>query len=418
MKTTTKLLSVILCMVAVLCIAATNAFAVEVGDVIDWTYYFEDGDSNTVTAEYAGELEKDKIETVAKGDNVFYSIEAENSGYYFTEGINLICSNFDSAGKSYYSSKYDRGWFNSENSKFGDVFYLEKGRYIAYISNEYSDYERDVSVEYLGEIRDVVIKDNIDCMILGEDLYYEELKDYFWAYLGYEIEFSTGKALKNDPEISTLLYFDKLNLNGKTQVEISFMNYKKAFNIGVYEITEFVDYIEVEGCEPYLTTTEYYNGNLKADYEPDFGEEKAESVTVYFTDGTSKTIEYYLGECEWCEYITLPNGKKCSLYVGYRYDCFGNCSFVAQMGDVNFIGEALNIERASYVENLAYLTALVADRAYGYIEADYFMWCIENMVNPDAYYEPSRYFEFIFVNWYSSSICDEISMFAEYYSLF
>ncbi len=335
MKTIKKFMAISFFFAAVLCFATIGASALEKGDIIEWTYVCTCEEVTVEEKTYIGTLKEGKnvIDTVFQKDDGFdesecddstvYEFEVKQSGYYLfgRNEIGLHIAETYENGKA--KNSMQREFISDKNKKLSQyIYYLEKGTVLVCIESYGTPDE--LTVEYCGQIDDVTFqKEDIEDLIMEEDVFYD-----YYGYLiisaPHTISFSNGKQVKNYYSFTGYLKQNEINLNSENTITIHLLNFRKEITINIYDVTYFVESVEVENAEKYAVAYLLYNGETR--YER-FGD-TPEKITFNFTDGTSKTIEYYSDRYEDTDsaYVTFPSGRKYPVY-GYCHledgkECF------------------------------------------------------------------------------------------------
>lgn len=416
MKTAKKVIAIILSIATLLCMGATNAFAAEIGDEIKWTTIYEDGEEYYYY-EFGGTLNEG--ENVIIGDyegwyEKVYEFEAAQEGYYFITSDYWIkiaqayqneeaFNNADWCEMCYMTAEDDYTW--------GKVYYLPAGT--ALIAAEtYYDYENNVNIEYLGDISELTFdEESLSCNILGVDAYYYEEEGYIEFYAAFTAEFTNGKVLTAD-DIYVYTETNGAIAEGENVIPFTFLEYETEIYVDFYDITYFVESIELQKNDLHLNAKYYYDGAIEYF---DLGD-KPEYVTVNYTDGTSRAFEFYYGPSYTNNTIILPNGREVYVYAYLDTNDEGEICFVAGMADHNFIEEPCTIDGVSFSENFDHfsenLTYIIEDGLHFIVNR------FEYMADALAYgdfeyfmYQLQRLFESPYLGYFFG----EISSFINYY---
>lgn len=416
MKTAKKALAIILSIAMFCGIGVTNAFAAEIGDEIKWTTTYEDGEEYYNYYEFGGTLNEG--ENVIIGDyegwyEKVYEFEAAQEGYYFITSdywirIAQTYQNEEAFNNAAFQEMY---YMTAEDDyTWGNVYYLPAGT--ALIAAEtYYDYENNVNIEYLGDISELTFdEESLSCNILGEDAYYDAEENYVEFPALYTVEFTNGTVLESDYYV-----YAETNgalVNGENAVTFTFLEYETEIYVDFYDITYFVESIELQKNDLHLNAKYYYDGVIEY---LDLGD-KPEYVTVNYTDGTSRAFEFYYGPSYTNNTIILPNGREVYVYAYLDTNDEGEICFVAGMADHNFIEEPCTIDGVSFSENFDHfsenLTYIIEDGL------DFIVYRFEYMADALAYgdfeyfmYQLQRLFESPYLGYFFG----EISSFINYY---
>lgn len=417
MKTAKKVLAIILS-IAMLCgIGVTNAFAAEIGDEIKWTNTYEDGEEYYNYYEFGG--------TLTEGENVFtneyndgwselvFEFEAAQAGYYF-----MTYDNWYRVAETYQNEEaFNNAAFQEmyymtaeDDYTWGKVYYLPAGT--ALINADIYYYEESVfNIEYLGDINEIKFdEETLSCNILGEDAYYDAEENYVEFPALYTVEFTNGTVLESDYYV--YVETNGALVNGENAVTFTFLEYETEIYVDFYDITYFVESIELQKNDLHLNAKYYYDGVIEYF---DLGD-KPEYVTVNYTDGTSRAFEFYYGPSYTNNTIILPNGREVYVYAYLDTNDEGEICFVAGMADHNFIEEPCTIDGVSFSENFDHfsenLTYIIEDGL------DFIVYRFEYMADALAYgdfeyfmYQLQRLFESPYLGYFFG----EISSFINYY---
>ncbi len=426
MKTTKKLIAIILCIATIMSLAVTSSFAFEIGEEMEWTYtqFHEYGyDTPTLNGIYSGELSEEEPANLKSGTKLFFWFEAKEDGCYLFDSCydDIIILDSPDNEKNSKAMNAEYGFRKADGSG-SCVSNLKKGSYLICVDftvpptggETPEDMLWELSVEYLGKVTDITIGDKLDNLILYADLYICEhnLDAYYLDIENIEISFSNGEILTNNDHydyLALIYYDDELNLNGKTSVSVNILDFEKTFDIVVYDITHFVESIDVPNLDDYTTVNTYYGGYYSYYH---LGEFVTEEVTVNFTDKTSKTI-YYDHYEEESRKVTLPNGRDYYVYSYVYYDEDIE-KYYCKVGIAGheFISEECEVIELTFNENLSILKSNL--KWYADLQTEHIMWCFEFMFNPDAMGFTYYLKELLDLN-YIEMMFDEIKLFTDYY---
>lgn len=414
MKTAKKLTALLLCIAMLLGIGATSAFAANVGDEIKWTVsYWDDYEyvNHYTLAGTLNEGENTVTGTSEYWDFVVCEFEAAQAGYYYftSDYWNDIAEQYQNGVAKDFADREEMYFEISEDEGiYGDVYYLPAGTSLIRVET-YNYDETTVNIEYLGDVAEIKFDEaDLEDRILGNDVYLIEEENTLEAEnCNYSVTFSNGKTLDSD-NWYTVFETNSTIVKGDNTLAFDFLGYETEVTMGIYEITDFVESIELQKHEDHLNAKYYYDGTIE---HFDLGD-KPEYVIVNFTDGTSGTFEYYYGPSYTNNTITLPNGKEVYVYAYLDYNEEGQICFVAGMADHHFIEEPCYIESASFAENFDHLSENISYCINSGVE--YFSWSVRELiydiVNGNFYWIMYD-IQNIFNSYYLTSIFSEISMF-------
>lgn len=417
MKTAKRLTALILSIAMLLCMGATNAFATNIGDEIKWTvrYDYGDGDYNEYVYHYTfeGTLTEGENTITGNGDGwdyAVYEFEAAQAGYYWAEGTwNNVAEQYQNGEAKNYADSIEMLYAVGEDDYvWGNVYYLPAGTSLFRVET-YSGEALTLDIEYLGDSAELDFnEETLECLILGYDAYYYKEEGLVEIEgVEYTATFSNGKVLESSD------WYEMFETNGNigsgdNTLIYDFLGNDTEVTAGIYEITDFVDSIELQKHEDHLNAKYYYDGSIEYF---DLGD-KPEYVVVNFTDGSNGTFEFYYGPSYTNNTIILPNGKEIYVYAYLEYNDEDEICFVAGMADHNFIEDPCYIEAASFAENFDYLTEKIGY----YIEngAENLGWAIRELFYDitNGYWEWISYdLQNIFNSYYLEKIFNEISLF-------
>lgn len=292
---------------AVMCLLSFSGFvfAAEEKVTINGTEY-----------EYGGELlidEKTEINCDPNSSNIqldiYYTLNAPQDGYYsigygtpHAETTTFLVKESALGGPINYTLNYNTSSPNDYFTK--DIYYLETGKYILSAKIKGSPEGVDFRTEYLGaSVTEYSFKYD---MILVSDI--ETYGGQFNCSTDAEITFSSGKVL--DYFGNTFGYIDGEELvNGENNLTVNFCGNETETTATVHDISYYI-----EGAQ--LSNAEYYLEQMATD--GDYIHPTGETVTIYFTDGTTRTVTVKQSN----NYVTLPNGREYPLYFSFGIDLF------------------------------------------------------------------------------------------------
>lgn len=298
MKKTIRNAFAVLLALVIAC-GGVTAFAQTPGDIV-WLL----GMTDFCTYSYAGELtvgEECDLPPVSELEFVYLTMDLEKNGYY---KISVDSDCWYGIPQAYDNEIYEAAlpqisWEDNNSS----YYYLEAGENIVGF-DLYEDRSVKVKAEYVGDEVSVVFDRN-------------ELKDRVMDYNIYErdeglyiIDVETVKFGFSNGEETTVswasicVYTENELVKGENVVEIGIegIPYREKTVVGIVEITDIIESVEVSNLEDYAYLTKYYNGNF---YAPQMYDE---TVTVTYTDGTVETLTDFDG------YGYLENGYPVDIY--------------------------------------------------------------------------------------------------------
>ena len=182
----------------------------------------------------------------------------------------------------------------------------------------------------------------------------------------------------------------------------------------IYDIEYFIKDIEIENLDEYCVLTKHYNSILSyKEFDQSY-----EKVTVHFTDGTKQTIEHYCdNDNETNNTVTLPNGKKCTVYTYVAESEDNESLFVAGIGSKHFIEKKCEIVTAPLSDEIAYFMSYIGYRIEKIPED--IRLNIEDMASANSAAVAAESFRQIFSDTFEhiSWIFKNISMFISYVTL-
>lgn len=358
MKTTKKIIAIILCVATLFSLGAVNSFAIEAGDKIRLTNEYGSMDYYLFCGDLKESINYVKFEiTEQYADKFCYNFTAAKDGYYIisadTDAI------WDFSIQSYITEERLQDYFlHFDDSKSYYVFSLKKGSYpvTLKINPLYFSETLEINVEYFAEsITDVTYDENeINNIIIGEYVFIGSSSGYY-LYNDFTVTFSNGETFTYNISESSPLCAEPKGAwkEGENAVTICVHDYSKEATATARRITDFIEKIEIPGIDKYLLSHEYYNGYINDVYFGDIPEE----VIVTYTDGTSKSFSYYYDfetNDEDHLYITLPNGVSVWMYGDYETDKnTGKRNFYVAIADHTYIYEECKTKPLSFDDNLS-----------------------------------------------------------------
>lgn len=418
-KTLKSIIALALALILSLGVVST-AFAVNVGDTIEWTYEGDYGEyTGTDTYNYYGELTEGTNNI--KGDDYevpCYTFDAEKSGYYLFSSENGLYVNISEEIRDGAPYNYATGFYadGEECYSAGDdteLFYIPEGTTYTAV-HFYGDYaDGTLDIEYLGaELTDV----NID-----ENNLKDLIKDYDFGYgsgNGFDLMTDVTFTFDNENEVvfeNAYLRLDTLDssevVEGENTVKtINTFGIEKEYTLTCYPVDYYITKVEISNIDKYLTYKKSYSKYNYIDigfYSANDGKGiEGETLTVTLCDGSTQSFVIDWGEEV---KIELPNGRKVNLYVGENYRPYDDSLwFVAEVcGVIVFEKECTEIE-ATAKENFDVLKNRIENKI-SYIKFNVNFW-MARISEAESIEEMAHYIRFMFndISYYAKGILSEI----------
>ena len=412
MKTVKKLTAIFLCFVMLLGVSITSASALEIGDRI---LYGDDEVGDGWYLYFGGNVIEglNKISFSEEIDHCF-EFNAEKDGYYHLSYLNqnnsdvYFADNYsgDSASNRAANAEYIvKDEFSLEYTN--RIFYLSKGTHLLIVN--YPDYKSSMTIglDYFAEsITDIRFSNNNNPYVFEDYDNIDKEEKTVEFKTNYTIEFSNSNIVEVSDNKVFCSFSNEL-VPGENSVLMSVLGFEKEIKINLCKTSDFVSRLDVGNAENYLYAKQYYDRIEASDYQ-------GETVTVYFNDGTSQSIESYSFEdsyshCDDNE-VEFPCGRKIPVYVYKNYDDrngvgTGKYSLFVEIGNTYYYVKECNVERASFKENSDRLNSNLKNNFHW----NSFVWCITKFISTgDSFYLRllASYFSYPF---------REISEFISYY---
>ncbi len=332
--------------VALAICGSTAAFAAEDTNTLYW--YFGD---ESWKYEVLGETKTGKTVIPAETEEfeLAYEIDIPESGYYLLTWSNNDFSWLGFPEEIEDGVAYNTGDFKHLSDKGNTelLYRLEKGKTYVGIDHYYSDEETSFEIEFMGsEIKDLTFGENaFNDYLMQADIYYSFEDDYdYYTYENVTVTFNSGITIKaKDCELFYNAKNDEL-ITGKNEITVDFLGFKKNAELTICEAADLVSKIEMTNVEDYYMVVDWYDGYAV----PEIGEEE---ITIYFTDGSKKTVDFDYGYA----YVKFPNGRKYEVYASYEVVRSNqvNLVFFAAYEEIN--SYECGIETTDFIENFMLL---------------------------------------------------------------
>ncbi len=369
MKTTKKIIAIILCIATIMSLAATSAFAAD--KTVEWMINSHTDYSYGRDYSYGGKVTVGENTIVpVKGDSGFaeyfyYSFEVEKAGYYSFITAQ-IKGNYFSGGSVAEASEtgtvYDNmPIFFIDSEKYKDdiayVYYLEEKEYYVRVELWYGDdYEIDpnskgiLDIEYYAEsITDVQIDENsTKNLIYGDDIDLGALKDgrSIGTQFAYSVTFSNGKVHTTDCTY-TFFKFKNEPVSGENEITLIFPGFEKDITVTAYNIEELVESVTVSNLNEACIVYKDYMGMI---HEPDVANKPA-VFTIKYVGG--KTEEITVDDSG--DFVSLWGFRTYHLSRNYIESPDGDYTFSVELAKHDFINKPCEIKEYSVSENAAVL---------------------------------------------------------------
>ncbi len=416
MKRAKKLTAILLCIAMLLGIGATSAFALEIGDTVEFSWY-----DTTEELIYKGVLNEgiNEIEDTNEDYYTCYTFEADKDGYYMVtfpaDELTVLFAGKISGNKAELADHIYTGFDDEYGVRYFSRFtYLTKGTALLYVHfNESNPAATTLDIEYYAEKITDINYDEETVKYLFKDsdgCYVSEENKVIGINAEYSISFSNGKTIEKDKLDDWLecSYENKL-VTGENTVTMLLPGYEKEITIGLYETSDFVESVEIPNAGNYLDAEILYNGQYLNNTPFD-----NEKVTITFKDGTKETVTYVRSKDN---YVTFPCGKKVHIYADHTVDDrsevgTGKYCLYAQVGYTFYKFYECNVKDASFAENFEELRSNIS-RRINHLKEYCDLYLNQMLVDGDFVYWIGRCLSE--VSFYTEIIFGEISDFIDYY---
>ena len=412
MKTSKRITAIFLCFVMLLGVSITSASALEIGDRI---LYGDDEVGDGWDLYFGGNVIEglNKISFSEEIDHCF-EFNAEKDGYYHLSYLNqnnsdvYFADNYSGDSASNRASNVEyivKDEFSLEYTN--RIFYLSKGTHLIIVNYPYDISSMTIGLDYFAEsITDIRFGNNNNPYVFEDYDNIDKEEKTVEFKTNYTIEFSNSNIVEVSDNKVFCSFSNEL-VPGENSVLMSVLDFEKEIKINLCKTSDFVSRLDVGNAENYLYAKQYYDRIEASDYQ-------GETVTVYFNDGTSQSIESYSFEdsyshCDDNE-VEFPCGRKIPVYVYKNYDNrngvgTGKYSLFGEIGNTYYYVKECNVERASFKENSDRLNSNLKNNFHW----NSFVWCITKFISTgDSFYLGllASYFSYPF---------REISEFISYY---
>lgn len=361
----------------------TSAFAADTDETVKWIY----SDEHYEYVEYfinRGAVNEGENEISLEGtsydENECYTFDASQDGYY------LFTSNgfsFDISEKTVDGNpvNYANGNYGYDDNNEYRIVYLPEGVTYIGIYSYYNVSVGEIDIEYLGdEIVDIEF-DQADF----ENL----IIDYDFGYgtgIGFDIECEPTFVFANGNEITLKNSYIRFATDGEVEegenviTTANTFGFEKQITMTCYELSSFIEKIEISNLDKYLKVREYYiSGDRGFDFyssPEDADGIQGETLTVTLSDGTKQNyiIDWYEGVN-----IILQNGKEIYVYCSDEiYD--GKDYFVLVVGGQVMIEKECEVIEVDDEGNAARLKERI-DSVVSRLKRNLAFWFSE-LINP------------------------------------
>ena len=323
---------------------STAAFAAEENETINW--YFDD---ELWEYQLIGEAKEGKntIPAGTEGYELCYKFNAEKSGYYL---VSFSYEDFDWIGFPDMINHNDpidiaERIYVKEGYCTEILYYVESGANYLGADHFFSNEDTSFSIEFIGsEIKDLTFgKDAFKDYLINYDVEENYYYDNDYEYVTYEdttVTFNSGKTIFiNNCRIFYDTNNDEINI-GKNKITVNLFDFEKETDMTVCNADKFVSRVELTNMEYYLRSVEYYNGYAVPEIW-------CEDLTVHFTDGTSRTVNFDYGYGE----VMFPNGKFYPIEYSYLINDNESVELVFYIAYENVSAHDCEIQSTDFIEN-------------------------------------------------------------------
>ncbi len=391
----------------VMVFASITAFATEDGKTLNWDVY---NGGYIYEFEYAGDFSGDKlvVDDGLEGQEYieYYEVDIPQAGYYvvsikrisgyysdilFPESI----ENGVAYGKA--ESQYLGEEIENEIYTFNYLYYFSAGENI--LGLIYSDAAFEIGLEFFGEtVTDIDFADGSFSGIFDYDFWKNEVGEVVIGGVEAEIIFSSGEKLSVESG-SFVLDVEDTPVKGENEAEVKFYEYRKPVMLTVFEITDYIEKVELNDSEGVVTEI-YYNGDTETTWL-DIGRK----FSVTFTDGTTAFAD---------EEVVLPNGKTYFISTAFTEQNNGKTSLLIEVAFYNFCKYELTETEASFADNLQHLSEINTVRwSAAKREAERSIACLGNSDSLDQMATIIFWFPTLFTSAFYDIFCNVVE-FAEY----
>lgn len=344
-KRITLILAAAFAIVLAVC-GSTAAFAAEGNETINW--YF-DGEIWEYTLIGEAKTDENVIPAETEDYELCYKFNAEESGYYL---VTFSYNDFGWIGFPdliKYNSPRDiaENIYIREDSVAEILYYIDEG--INYLGADRCSNNKDISfrIDFIGsEITDLTFEKNaFKDYLINYDIIDSYIDGYeFIAWEDATISFDTGKQIEAEDCALPYNTSDGNITLGKNKITVSLFDFEKETDMTVCSVSNYVSKVDMTYLEHYLYAVEYYDGYSVPEI-------CYEDVTVYFTDGTSKTVNFDYGYAS----IRFPNGRHYPLEYSYNIQSVGKVELVFYVAGEKAYAYECEIRPTDFFENFRLL---------------------------------------------------------------
>lgn len=340
-----KILSVILSALILAC--PLCSLAAEAAQTLDWYFCFDDEYCEPWYYSPQGEVVLGENEITFAEDEycVYYTFNAENSGYYYVECLDdeiewLAFPEIIRNGDAYRVATCD--YITDEENKI--VFKLNAGETVLGIDfNGFADTDEtcSVTIEYLGDsITDLTVDDGaLDNLIIDVDLHSTDI-----SYISSDVDvvFSGGKTMTFVDKYIPVNAEDFEWVKGANDATLYFIGYEKDVIVNACEITDIFTDVEFVNLEDYKNVNTSYNDSY---FEDIYGAE----LVFTLADGTKLEVEV-----DYFHRLEL-NGREYYIYTYYEYNSPEDVDIIVSVSGIRLATYECNVTKTTLAENTKYL---------------------------------------------------------------
>ncbi len=355
MKTTKKLIAVLLAIATLFTLFATSASALEKGDIVEWDHY---GDyTEEILYDGTVKLGENHItfpDEAYDGEdyNVCYELTVEKDGYYKVASSDCYFSFAETYSQLTAANFKDcllDCLYDDENWITGEIYYLTSGTHLMKAYSYYSS--STIKIEYYAEaITDIEYdEESVKNLVMEcDEVYIDNYEKIIGIEIDYKVVFSNSKILENDNLNWLVFNYEGELADGENKVNLIVPGYEEEAVIGIYEAEDFIKEIKLENFENYSNASQLY-----IEYYYNTPSLEGLEATFIYTDGSKQT--FVVGKDET---ITLPNGREFRVLFDSTVDerseiGTGELTLYAYIGDGKiYYLEQYDVKKASFAENL------------------------------------------------------------------
>lgn len=342
-----KILSVILAALILAC--PLCSFAAEAAQTLDWYFCFDDEYCEPWNYNYQGEvvLGENEITYIEDKYCVYYTFNAEESGYYYVECTDeeIVWSAFPEIIKNGNAYRVAENDYISENNIEKSVYKLNAGETVFGIDfdggcvdtvDKYS-----ITIEYLGEsITELTLDDGaLDNLVIDVDLFNNDT-----SYISSDVDvvFSGGKTITFSDKY---LQIDANNHNwvkGENNATLHFIGYETDVVVNACEITDIFTDVEFLNLDEYI--------NVKTSYN-DYYHEYIYGAKLVFTLADGSKIEIDTADTDIVEF----NNREHYVYAYYVRNNSDDVDIIISVDGITLETYECNASKTTLAENTGYL---------------------------------------------------------------